>query len=250
MRRMMRRAVSSTTTSTAAHETWPTSSPGCARCSSKAGVPVVGDLAVAVADFRQACEARRTHDEARRRLADLQRSARSLGGDGVALESLELDLADQLRQRGGDPEAALASPPPDAASLQQLDLDAERARRAATSASDQARELRARLGGVLDTLPVIADLEDERDSCAAARERGLRQLKALRLASDMIESAVAGHASRACPTPCSVARQPAQPADRRAIHGRQRRHRPFRARTARPDASGHGAARRRVARDP
>ncbi len=155
---------------------------------SKAGVPVTGDLAVAVADFRQACAARRTHDEARRRLADLQRSARSLGGDGMALESLELDLADQLRQRGGDPEAALASPPPDAASLQLLDLDAERARRAATSASDQARELRARLGGVLDTLPVIADLEDERDSCAAARERGLRQLKALRLASEMIES--------------------------------------------------------------
>jgi DNA repair protein SbcC/Rad50 len=41
---------------------------------------------------------------------------------------------------------------------------------------------------VLDTLPVIADLEDERDSCAAARERGLRQLRALRLASEMIES--------------------------------------------------------------
>jgi uncharacterized protein YhaN len=36
---------------------------------------------------------------------------------------------------------------------------------------------------------VIADLEDERDSCAAARERGLRQLKALRTASEMIESA-------------------------------------------------------------
>ena len=154
-----------------------------------AGLPVGGDLAVAVAGFHHACEARRGHDEARRRLADLQRSARSLGGDAAALGSLELDLADQFRHRGGDPEAALASPPPDAASLQQLDLEAERARRAATSASDQARELRARLGGVLDTLPVIADLEDERDSCAAARERGLRQLKALRLASEMIESA-------------------------------------------------------------
>lgn len=155
----------------------------------KAETPVSGDLAVAVEEFRHACEARRGHDEARRRLADLQRSARSLGGDGAALESVELDLADQLRQRGGDPEAALASTPPDAASLQQLDLEAERARRAASSASDQARELRARLGGVLDTLPVIADLEDERDSCAAARERGLRQLKALRLAAEMIESA-------------------------------------------------------------
>jgi len=155
----------------------------------KTGLPLGGDLAVAIAGFRRACEARRGHDEARRRLADLQRSARSLGGDGAALESLELDLAEQLRQRGGDPDTALATPPPDAASLQQLDLEAERARRAATSAGDQARELRARLGGVLDTLPVIADLEDERDACAAARERGLRQLKALRIASDMIESA-------------------------------------------------------------
>jgi DNA repair protein SbcC/Rad50 len=155
----------------------------------QAGIPVAGDLAVAVAEFRHGCEARRGYDEARRRLADLQRSARSLGGDGAALASLEADLTEQLRQRGGDPASALASPPPDAAALQQMDLDAERARRAATSASDQARELRARLGGVLDTLPVIADLEDERDSCAAARERGLRQLKALRVASDMIEAA-------------------------------------------------------------
>jgi energy-coupling factor transporter ATP-binding protein EcfA2 len=155
----------------------------------RAGILVAGELGVAVAGFRHACKARRRHDEARRRLADLHRSARSLGGDSPALVSLEADLADQLRQRGGDPAVALASPPPDALLLQQLDLEAERARRAAASASDQARELRARLGGVLDTLPVIADLEDERDSCAAARERGLRQLKALHVASDMIESA-------------------------------------------------------------
>ena len=76
-----------------------------------------------------------------------------------------------------------------AAVLQALDLEAERARRAATSASDQARELRARLGGVLDTLPAIADLEDERDACETARDRGLHQLKALRMAADLIEAA-------------------------------------------------------------
>jgi DNA repair protein SbcC/Rad50 len=147
------------------------------------------DPALAVAGFRHACESRRDHDEARRRLADLQRSARALGGDVAALEHLEADISDQLAQRGGDIAAALGATPPDAATLQQLDLDAERARRAATSAGDQARELRARLGGVLDTLPSVADLEDERDACATARERGLHQLKALRTAADMIESA-------------------------------------------------------------
>jgi DNA repair protein SbcC/Rad50 len=147
------------------------------------------DPALAVSGFRHACEARRSHDEARRRLSDLQRSARSLGGDAAALETLEADLSDQLLRRGGDPAAAVAAPPPDAAALQQLDLDAEHARRAATSAGDQARELRARLGGVLDTLPSIADLEDERDACAAARDRALHQLNALRAATEMIESA-------------------------------------------------------------
>jgi DNA repair protein SbcC/Rad50 len=147
------------------------------------------DPALAVAGFRHACEARRDHDEARRRLGDLQRSAGSLGGDAAALANLEADLAAQLLQRGGDPTAALAASPPDAAALQQLDLDAEHARRAATSTGEVARELRARLGGVLDTLPSIADLEDERDACAAARERGLRQLEALRTAAEMIETA-------------------------------------------------------------
>jgi DNA repair protein SbcC/Rad50 len=147
------------------------------------------DPTLAVAGFRHACDERRRHDEARRCLGDLQRSLRSLGGDAAALENLEADLSNQLVRSGGDDAAARVAPPPDAAELQQLDLDAERARRAATSAGDQARELRARLGGVLDTLPSIADLEDERDACAAARERGLRQLKALRMAADMIESA-------------------------------------------------------------
>jgi len=148
-----------------------------------------GDPAAAVAGFRHACDARRRHDAARRRLDDLQRSAHALGGDAATLESLETALAEQLMQAGGDPEEALAASPPDAATLQELDVEAERARRAATSAGDQARELRARLGGVLDTLPAIADLEDERDACETARDRGLRQLKALRLAADMIEAA-------------------------------------------------------------
>ena len=148
-----------------------------------------GDPTAALAAFHHGCDARRRHDAARRRLDDLQRSVHGLGGDSGMLESLETELADQLMQRGGDPGEALAATPPDAATLQALDLEAERARRASASAGDQARELRARLGGVLDTLPAIADLEDERDVCETARDRGLRQLKALRRAADLIEAA-------------------------------------------------------------
>jgi exonuclease SbcC len=151
--------------------------------------PASDDPEIAVTGFRHGCDLRRRHDEARRRINEIQRSARALGGDAAMLESLETEVAEQLLQRGGDPTSALAAPPPDAAEMQQLDLEAERARRAATSASDQSRDLRARLGGVLDTLPAIADLEDERATCDAARERGLRQLKALRTAADMIEAA-------------------------------------------------------------
>ena len=148
-----------------------------------------GDATAAVTGFRHACELRRRHDAARRRLDEMQRSAHSLGGDAATLESLETALAEQLMQCGGDPADALAAAPPDAGVLQALDLEAERARRAATSAGEQARELRARLGGVLDTLPAIADLEDERDACETARDRGLRQLKALRRAAELIEAA-------------------------------------------------------------
>ena len=152
------------------------------------GIPE-GDPTAALDAFHHGCDARRRHDAARRRLDDLQRSAHGLGGDAAMLESLETGLADQLMQCGGDPGDALAASPPDAATLQALDLEAERARRASASAGDQARELRARLGGVLDTLPAIADLEDERDACETARDRGLRQLKALRRAADLIEAA-------------------------------------------------------------
>ncbi|MHB8489893.1 MAG: ATP-binding protein [Candidatus Dormibacteria bacterium] len=155
-----------------------------------AGIGVTaGDPAAAARAFHHGCDARRRHDAARRRLDDLQRSAHALGGDEAMLESLETGLADQLMRCGGDPGDALAASPPDAATLQALDLEAERARRAASSAGDQARELRARLGGVLDTLPAVADLEDERDACETARDRGLRQLKALRRAADLIEAA-------------------------------------------------------------
>ena len=148
-----------------------------------------GDASNALTGFHQACEARRRHDTARRRLDELQRATHALGGDAATLESLATGLAEQLMQSGGDPAEALAAGPPDAGVLQALDLEAERARRAAASAGDQARELRARLGGVLDTLPNIADLEDERDACETARDRGLRQLKALRRAAELIEAA-------------------------------------------------------------
>jgi exonuclease SbcC len=147
------------------------------------------DPADAVAGVHHASERRRSHDLARRRLDEVQRSILALGGDARTLEHLETALAEQLIQCGGDPDTAITTSPPDAGELQALDLEAERARRAATSAGDQARELRARLGGVLDTLPVIADLEDERDACETARDRGLRQLTALHRATELIEAA-------------------------------------------------------------
>jgi energy-coupling factor transporter ATP-binding protein EcfA2 len=148
-----------------------------------------GDASNALAGFHHACEARRRHDTARRRLDELQRATHALGGDAATLESLETGLAEQLMQCGGDPAEALVTGPPDVGVLQALDLEAERARRAAASAGDQARELRARLGGVLDTMPNIADLEDEREACETARDRGHRQLKALRRAAELIEAA-------------------------------------------------------------
>ena len=137
------------------------------RTTLKAGGITIADAdpADAVAGVHHASERRRSHDLARRRLDEVQRSILALGGDARTLEHLETALAEQLIQCGGDPDTAITASPPDAAELQALDLEAERARRAATSAGDQARELRARLGGVLDTLPVIADLEDERDAC-------------------------------------------------------------------------------------
>ena len=54
------------------------------------------DAAAAVAGVRHASERRRSHDAARRRLDEIQRSILALGGDATTLENLETALADQL----------------------------------------------------------------------------------------------------------------------------------------------------------
>ena len=48
------------------------------------------------------------------------------------------------------------------------------------AASTAAAALRARLGEMRGSATSLADLEDERAACLAARDRGLHQLAALR----------------------------------------------------------------------
>jgi len=62
----------------------------------------------------------------------------------------------------------------------------DRIRRLALLASRQAIEVAAHLEGQLDGLPSLASLEDERGTCAAARERGLRQLAAITRAEELL----------------------------------------------------------------
>ncbi|HEX6492115.1 MAG TPA: hypothetical protein VF112_01320, partial [Candidatus Dormibacteraeota bacterium] len=96
-------------------------------------------------------------------------------------------LEKELRRRGGDPDVAAVGKPLDASALRHLEIAAERAREAASYALTEASGLRERLRGMLDSLPSIADLEDERAACVVVRDRALRQLEALRRASALIE---------------------------------------------------------------
>ncbi|HEY0409335.1 MAG TPA: hypothetical protein VGE42_03615, partial [Candidatus Dormibacteraeota bacterium] len=121
------------------------------------------------------------YDEVRRRLTAMG------AGDERALARQAAQLEKELRRRGGDPEAAAQGKPLDATALRHLEIAAERARDAAASALNEASGLRERLRGLLDSLPSIADLEDERAACMVVRERALRQLEALRRASALIE---------------------------------------------------------------
>ena len=142
----------------------------------------------AVEVVRHAGEQRRRHDEAARGLAEAQRRATIIGAEPELRRALD-HLNVELRSRGGDPEAACIAPRMDAGELHRLELEAEHARQAATAAGEQARDVRARLAGVLDTLPDIADLEDERDACAAERDHALRRLEAIRHAIELLENA-------------------------------------------------------------
>jgi hypothetical protein len=153
-----------------------------------AGLPADPDSARAVAAFRQGAATRRQFEAARDRLDEVRRRLAAIGaGDERALARQAGQMEQELGRRGGDPAAAAQGKPLDATALRHLEIAAERARDAAASALNEASGLRERLRGLLDSLPSIADLEDERAACMVVRERALRQLEALRRASALIE---------------------------------------------------------------
>jgi uncharacterized protein YhaN len=142
----------------------------------------------AVAAVREACVERRRHDAAMRALSSAKQRAGMLG-DAELLEKAHAQLAGDLRARGGVPDITDGLVPPDEVTLQRLEDAARHAVQAAVARSTQARELGARLAGLLESAPDVADLENERDAYAAARERGMRQLAALNRALELIEQA-------------------------------------------------------------
>ena len=155
-----------------------------------AGLPPETDPARSVAAFREACAVRRQGEEAAARLVEVRRRVQVLGAaDLPTFERQATALAEELRRRGGDPALVSDAEPLDAAALAQLESEAEHARQDAQAAEAEAAALRERLAGALDSLPVIADLEDERVACQAVRDRCLRQIEALRCATGLIEEA-------------------------------------------------------------
>jgi uncharacterized protein YhaN len=138
--------------------------------------------------FRAGCEGRRRHDLAQRRLAELRRRG-SHSADVRTIDRLTADLEARLTLRGGNPSDVAASEPLDQARLAELETEAEHARQGAVAASTAATSLRARLAEMRGSVSSLADLEDERAACMAARDRGLHQLAALRAAAELIENA-------------------------------------------------------------
>jgi AAA domain len=157
-----------------------------------AGIAGPKSPAEGVVAFRQACAERRRHDEAVRAADEVRRRMGVLGADSQMLQRSWEHFAAELRSRGGLPDAADEAAPLDAEALRRLETDAEHAKREAAIAGTEARALRARLSTLLDAVPDLADLEDERSACAAARERGLRQVAALQKAIELIELATRG----------------------------------------------------------
>ncbi len=153
-----------------------------------AGVGPSVPLAEGVAVFRAGCEGRRRHDLAQRRLAELRRRG-SHSADVRTIDRLTADLEARLTLRGGNPADVAASEPLDQARLAELETEAEHARQGAVAASTAATSLRARLAEMRGSVSSLADLEDERAACMAARDRGLHQLAALRAAAELIENA-------------------------------------------------------------
>ncbi|MBV8195390.1 MAG: AAA family ATPase, partial [Candidatus Dormibacteraeota bacterium] len=142
--------------------------------------------AESIAAIREACETRRRHDAALVAIEEVRRRAAAFGAESE-LRHLRAELERRLRERGGAPlrEQSMLS----TMALQQLEHEAERARRAAVLAAEQARELRVRLATMHGGLPDIADLEDACDTCSAERDAALRRREALLRALELIETA-------------------------------------------------------------
>jgi uncharacterized protein YhaN len=152
-----------------------------------AGLACDDEPAHAIAAFRQGCSTRRQYEATAERLAEVRRRVALLGSDVDGLAARQDQLTEELRRRGGDPGLADIAQPLDAGALQRLENDVEVARHAAATARGEAAGLRERLAGLLEGLPAIADLEDERAAVLAIRERCLHQLEALRRAGALIE---------------------------------------------------------------
>ena len=153
-----------------------------------AGIEPAPSASDGVAAFRAACAVRRRHDSALVRLNELRRRG-AIAGDGSSLTRLAAKLETQLAGRGGDCAEVALTEPLDQSRLQDLETEAEHARQGSAAASMAAAALRARLGEMRGNVPALADLEDERTACVAARDRGLEQLAALRRAAELIEKA-------------------------------------------------------------
>jgi hypothetical protein len=143
----------------------------------------------AVAAFRDASGHRREHDRLAGGLAEARRRQRLGGSDLQTLIRRRTELADDLRRRGGEPEKAAGDVPTDAAGLARLEREAEAAQERASVATTAIQTLGARLEGLTGSLPSLADLEDERLTVTAARDRALHQQEALQRAVAMIETA-------------------------------------------------------------
>ncbi|MFN2451997.1 MAG: ATP-binding protein [Candidatus Dormibacteria bacterium] len=153
-----------------------------------AGCALDDDVLTVLAAYRLRCAGRRRLDSARHDLAELERRAAAGKTDLTTLQRLGAKLAAELRARGGEPDAAAEQPPPEPGRLEELEGRAEEARRSALAAGREAIAVRAHLEGQLDGLPSLAALEEERAGCAAARERGMRQLAAIAKAEELLNA--------------------------------------------------------------